>query len=158
MVLNPVRKASGSASLYDTDFHRWTQEQGRLLRERHPSDIDWENVAEEIESLGRSDKRSIESNLNVLLLHLLKWRYQPEKRKAGWKSSIAEHRLRIQKLIDESPSLRNYPAEVLQDEYALARLKAADESGLTEEHFPASSPFTVSQILDPDFWPGRPAG
>ena len=153
MALGPLKKEARPAGSYEADFHRWSQEQGRALRERRGTDVDWENVAEEIESLGRSDKRSIESNLGVVLLHLLKWQYQSEKRKAGWKSSVAEHRLRILKLVNESPSLRAYPAEVLAEEYSLARLKAADETGLPEEDFPQACPFTIQQVLEPDFWP-----
>ena len=155
MPLGSLKKEVRSAARYDADFHRWSEEQGRALRERRTTDVDWENVAEEIESLGRSDKRSIESNLGVVLLHLLKWRYQNEKRKAGWRSSIAEHRLRILKLINDSPSLQAYPAEVLAEEYSLARLKAADETGLTESGFPQACPFTIQQVLDPDFWPAN---
>jgi hypothetical protein len=153
MALKTLRKDLPSAGLYDADFFRWTEEQGRVLRELRPSKIDWENVAEEIETLGRSDKRAIESNLNVILLHLLKWRSQVDQRKSGWRSSIAEHRVRVRKLIDESPSLRSHPAEVLEDEYRLARMKAADETGQSEGHFPRSCPFTIEQVLDPEFLP-----
>jgi hypothetical protein len=128
------------------------------LRERRSSDIDWENVAEEIETLGRSDKRAIESNLNVILLHLLKWRYQSDQRKSGWRSSIAEHRARIRKLTDESPSLRDYPGQVLDEEYQLARTKAADETGLPEERLPLTCPFTISEALDPSFLPDAERG
>src|SRR6478672_4246884 len=83
------------APAYEGDFYAWTQDQGRRLREVRPSSIDWENVAEEIESLGRSEKRSIESNLSAILLHLLKWHYQPSGRNNSWRASIAEHRRRI---------------------------------------------------------------
>jgi hypothetical protein len=153
MALGPLKKDTPPAVLYEEDFFRWTEEQGRALRERRPAEVDWGNVAEEIETLGRSDKRSIESNLNVVLLHLLKWRYQSDRRKAGWKSSIAEHRARIRKVIEESPSLRQYPAQVLEEEYALARTKAADEADLPEKLFPASCPFTMTEILDPIYLP-----
>lgn len=139
--------------LYDRDFFEWTVRQGQTLRNMRPAELDWENLAEEIESLGRSDKRSIENNLNVVVLHLLKWHFQPANRKGGWKSSIAEHRARIRKLTDESPSLRRYPDEVLREEYDLARVKAADETGLPESQFPENCPFTIEQVLDPSFWP-----
>lgn len=148
-----LASARSQSDLYERDFFEWTVTQAEELRRARPKGLDWENVAEEIESLGRSDQRSIESNLNVVLLHLLKWRQQPEKRKSGWKSSIAEHRVRIRKLIDESPSLRRFPGDVLADEYALARLRAADETGLPEAEFPESCPFTIEQVLDPNFWP-----
>jgi len=153
MATGPLKKEAPSIPLYEADFHRWSQEQGRALRGRRAADVDWENIAEEIETLGRSDKRSLESNLSVVLLHLLKWQYQSDQRKPGWRSSIAEHRSRIRKLTDESPSLRSYPAEILGEEYALARTKAADETGLPEKRFPAACPFTIEQILNPEFYP-----
>jgi hypothetical protein len=156
MTLGPLKKKTlHTESLYDTDFHRWAKEQGEALREQRFANIDWRNVAEEIESLGRSDKRSIESNLAVILLHLLKWHHQPQKRKAGWKSSIAEHRARIGKLLSESPSLRGYPAEVLAEEYALARTKASDETRIAEDVFSELCPFTIDQVLDSAFYPGE---
>src|SRR4051812_21961799 len=113
MATGPLKKEARSAPLYEADFHRWSQEQGQALRAKRVSEVDWENVAEEIETLGRSDKRSIEANLAVVLLHLLKWQYQSDQRKGGWKSSILEHRVRLLKLIAESPSLRSYPDQVL---------------------------------------------
>jgi hypothetical protein len=146
-------KAPPAGAPYEEDFFRWTAEQSAALREGRLSGIDWVNVAEEIETLGKSDKRRIESNLGVILLHLLKWQFQAAERKPGWRSSIAEHRLRIRKLVDDSPSLRGYPATVLDEEYRLARLKAADETGLGEDRFPATCPYTISEALDPNFLP-----
>ncbi len=142
--------------LYERDYFAWTQEQGRRLRARDADGIDWENAAEEIESLGRSDKYRIASNLNVLVVHLLKWRYQPEKRKAGWRGSIVEHRRRLSRLVQDSPSLRLYPGQILGDEYVSARLKAADETNLAETAFPAECPFRIDDILSEDFWPDAP--
>src|SRR3954462_15812330 len=95
--------------LYERDFHAWTQEQAERLRARAHNDIDWANVAEEVESLGRSDRREISRRLGVLLVHLLKWQFQPSNRKTGWLSTIREQRHRIKGLIDESPSLKTYP-------------------------------------------------
>lgn len=151
----PTRLAESSLAvdLYDRDFFKWTLEQARQLRDARPAELDWQNLAEEVESLGKSDKRSISSNLQVLLVHLLKWTYQPEKRKADWKGSIVEHRNRINELIVDSPSLRRHPAIVLAREYVSARLKAEGETGLPENAIPERSPFTIEQILDPDFWP-----
>ena len=156
MVLNQFLQKRRRKSLYDMDFHRWTEEQASALREQRSADIDWDNVAEEIGSLGKSEKRSIESNLNVVLLHLLKWAYQGDQRKPGWRSSIAEHRQRLLKLVDESPSLRGYPELVLAEEYRLARVKAADETGLPEHAFPESCPFSIAQVLNSEFWPTEP--
>ena len=153
-IKTPVRRAAA----YEADFYAWSQDQAARLRELQPSSIDWGNVAEEIESLGRSDKRAIESDLAVVLLHLLKWRCQPKKRKPGWQSSVTEHRWRIARLLRESPSLRNYPKEVLAGEYYIARLKAVGETKTDPEVFPLACPFTVDQILDPDFWPEAAEG
>ena len=152
MKLRPVTNTK-PASLYDGDFHRWTAEQAHELRQRRAAGIDWENVAEEIESLGRSDKRSIESNLSVILVHLLKWQQQSGKRNASWEVSLAEHRTRLRKLTGESPSLRDYPAKMLDEEYALARLKAAAETGIPKEDFPEACPFTIAEVLDLNFLP-----
>lgn len=147
-----------TAPTYESDFFAWSQDQGRRLRETRPNSIDWENVAEEIESLGRSEKRSIESNLCVVLVHLLKWQYQSTQRSGSWRASIFEHRMRILREIKDSPSLRNYPAEILADEYEIARLNASGETGLDEMIFPASCPYSIEEALDPDYLPDPPEG
>lgn len=144
------------AAAYDADFHAWTREQAARLRDLRPNSIDWENVAEEIESLGRWEKREIESRMGILLVHLLKWAYQPERRKLGWKATIAEQRRKLARALDESPSLKAYPGSVLAEDYEVVRTRAADETDLPEEVFPATCPFTIEQILDPGFWPERP--
>ena len=138
---------------YDEDFARWSAEQGALLRAGRFAEVDLENVAEEIESLGRSDKRQIESRLKVLLVHLLKARFQPGKDKPGWKSTVREQRRGIAKLIKESPSLKSYPSAVLNDEYGYAREDAAEETGLDRKAFPETCPFTMGQILDIAYYP-----
>ena len=157
------RPDKGRASSYDGDFYAWTQEQARHMRElaaaprsrRDPLGrrIDFENIAEEVESLGKADRRALESRLNVLLVHLLKWADQPEQRSTSWRRSIVEQRRRILRILADSPSLSSYPEEVISEEYRLARLGAADETGLAEDAFPAVCPFTVEQILDPDWLP-----
>jgi len=151
-----LAKARPNLELYDRDFFQWTAAQARVLREVRPAELDWANLAEEIESLGKSDKRSISSNLNVILVHLLKWAYQPEKRKADWKGSIVEHRDRINEVISDSSSLRRYPGSVLAREYVSARLTAAGQTGLPERILPDKCPYTIEQVLDPNFWPASP--
>ena len=98
---------------YEEDFYAWTIEQARLLRSGELSSVDVANLAEEIESLGRSDRRAIESRLTVLLMHLLKWRIQSKMRSQSWSGTIREQRQRIEKLLRESPSLRPAIDEVL---------------------------------------------
>jgi inactivated superfamily I helicase len=137
----------------DDDYALWCAQQGALLRAGRFGALDRNNLAEELESLGRSDRFEIESRLKVLLVHLLKWRFQPDKRKPGWRSTIREQRGRIARRLRESPSLKGYPLEVLAEEYSFAVAEAAAETGLAEEAFPAICPFTIEQILDPQFLP-----
>lgn len=144
---------STDADLYGKDFYAWTQQQGSTLRARARDHVDWENVAEEIESLGRSDKREIESRLKVLLVHLLKLQFQPDRAKQGWKSTIVEQRRRIGKLVQESPSLRNYPEDVLAEEYEFARNDAAVETGLRDDTFPVNCPYAIEEVLDLGYYP-----
>jgi len=138
---------------FAADYARWCREQGTLLRTGRLAELDTENLAEEIESLGRSEKYEIESRLGVLLVHLLKWQFQPSKRKGGWRTTIREQRSRISRRLKDSPSLKSYPAEILAEEYAIARAKAGDEAGLDEAVFPAHCPYSVAQILDQAYLP-----
>lgn len=143
--------------LYDTDFYAWTQDQAAKLRARaafdHRGDIDWENTAEEIEGVGRSERREIRTRMGVLLQHLLKWRFQPGRRSDSWRSTIAEQRLHIGEVLIDSPSLRGFPAEALGWAYDWAVREAVRETVLPATHFPALCPFTVDAMLDPDFLP-----
>ncbi len=141
------------ATAYDEDFFRWTQEQAQLLRERRFAELDLANLIEEVESVGRSDKREIRSRLEVLLVHLLKWQVQPIARKAGWTDTIAEQRRRVAYVVRDSPSLKSFPAFALADAYLSARFEAARETGLDLSDFPPEPPFTIRQALDPDFLP-----
>jgi hypothetical protein len=143
---------------YENDFYAWTQQQAEQLRSLRPSGFDWANLAEEIEDLGKSQKQRIESNLAIVLLHLLKLAYQPGSAKTGWRSSVIEHRRRITRIVRDSPSLRRHPAAVVGEEYTAAREMAADETGLALETFPGTCPFTIEQVLDPDFWPEAGTG
>jgi hypothetical protein len=138
---------------YDEDYAAWCAEQGALLREGRLADLDRQNLAEEIESLGRSDRREIESRLKKLLSHLLKYKYQSEERSNSWRATIHEQRTRIARIIRESPSLSRYPAEALLSEYEFARWSAIQEAGLPEATFPVECPFSIEQILDPAFLP-----
>ena len=140
---------------YEEDFYAWTAEQARLLRSGELSSIDVANIAEEIESLGRSDKRAIESRLTVLLMHLLKWQIQSKMRSQSWSGTILEQRRRIEKLLRESPSLRASVNEALAEAYSDAREAASNETGLPETDFPTECPFTAEQVLSRSFLPER---
>lgn len=143
----PFRKTD-----YDEDFFVWTQRQAVLLRQGQLSEIDVANLAEEIESMGKRDRRAIVSHLTLLLLHLLKWQYQPERRGTSWKLSIRNARDDVDAIVEDSPSLHRQLPEFIQAIYPKARRNAADETGLALETFPESCPFTVAQVTG-DYWP-----
>jgi hypothetical protein len=142
--------------LYEADFYAWTQEQARLLREQRWSKLDVEELAEEVEAVGRNDRRQIESCLIVVLSHLLKWKYQPGSRSPSWKRTLREQRRRIAQIVKETASLGSYPAKVFLEQYEAACLDAADETGMAVELFPDACPFTIEQVLDIDFLPEAP--
>jgi hypothetical protein len=138
---------------YDDDFFAWTMEQARLLREGALSDIDTLNLAEEIESMGKNNRRELGSRLVVLMMHLLKWRYQPNRRSPSWATTVRDQKDEVEELLADSPSLRSVVQDTLATVYARARRKAISETGLPEGAFPADCPFTPEQILSEDFLP-----
>lgn len=144
---------------YDEDFFLWTQQQAALMRERNDGTLDWVNLAEEIESLGKSDRRAIDSQLERLLVHLLKWEFQSDAWSASRRGSIQERRRQMERIIEDSPSLKSRPAEVLTKVYSDARRKAIDEIGLISNRaIPTVCHYDVVDILDPDWAPGGELG
>jgi hypothetical protein len=139
--------------LYEQDYYLWLQDTVKLLQEKKLSEIDVIHLIEEIEDMGRSEKRAVESNLVVVLLHLLKYQYQPQKRSNSWKVSIREHRRRLRKLLQDSPSLQPYFKEVFHECYQDAREQASDETGLSLEMFSIESPFTPEETMNCDYLP-----
>lgn len=137
---------------YDEDFFLWTQQQAALLRQGQLSVIDAGNLAEEIEGMGKRDRRTLTSHLTNLLLHLLKWRYQPERRGASWRLAIRNARQNMELIMADSPSLRPQLAELIEAAYPRARRNAADETGLPLEALPEHCPFTAVQITAEE-WP-----
>lgn len=140
-------------TLYQTDYALWLQETAKHLRNGNLDSLDIENLLEEIEAMGRSDRRSIRRNLEQLLMHLLKWYYQPEKLTNSWKYSIREHRKRLLEDLEESPSLKPYFQEIFSKSYQNARNMAADQTGLNISIFPQECPFTLTETLDIDNLP-----
>ena len=134
-------------NLYDRDFYLWIQTTAQQLKESKFNEIDIHNLIEEIESIGRSEKRELKSRLIVLLIHLLKWQYQPEKRSESWRSTINEQRICIEELLEDSPSLQPLISEVFDDCYQKARWKASEETGIKLNFFPKESPFTLEETL-----------
>ena len=142
-----------TVTLYDLDFYLWLERTAHLLKERQLDQIDYDNLIEEIESMGRSERNALESNLEQLLLHLLKWKYQPAKRSNSWQYSITEHGLRLKKAFKKSPSLKRYFEEFFDDCYQDARLLASRETGLSKDIFPVTCPFLKEDILNPEYLP-----
>ena len=140
-------------TLYETDFYAWTQEQARLLRERQWSDLDLENLVDEVASVGGSEKREIGSRLTILLAHLLKWKYQPGHRGSSWTGTIFEQRGQLANILANSPSLRDYLRKQVEERYLSGRLQAAKETGIAFGLFPEQCPFTVDQVLELGFFP-----
>ncbi len=142
-----------NSHLYDQDFYLWIETTAKQLKEGRFSEVDLENLIEEIECIGRSEKKAIKSNLIVVLIHLLKYKYQPQKRSNSWKGSIREHRRRLREAFVDSPSLKPYFEEVLPQSYQDAKNQASDETGLLLDTFPVDSPFTADECLDEAFLP-----
>ncbi len=138
---------------YQTDFNLWLQETVILLRSGKLENLDCQNLAEEIEDVGNSRKDAIESNLIRVLQHLLKWKYQPQKRTNSWKASITEHSLRLNKAFKKSPSLKSYFEQVFVESYQDARLITAQETGLEINTFPEVCPFDQADVLNPQYLP-----
>jgi hypothetical protein len=140
-------------NLYEADYLKWIETTAQKLRVRDYSNIDWENLIEEIEDIGRSERRSLENNLIIVLTHLLKWQYQPAFRSGSWKGSIVEHRRRIRDALKDSPSLKPYLEEVFTQCYLDAVEQASAETGLPMETFPGECPYTSAEVLDSNFLP-----
>jgi hypothetical protein len=131
---------------YERDFYSWSLEQARLVREGRWDDVDRENVAEEIESLGREQFNKLESALRVLLLHMLKWDHQPNRRGRSWALSIEEQRLRLQDVIADNPGLQPRIGEAVERAYRRARLAAIKQTGLADDAFPRKCPYAWEEI------------
>jgi hypothetical protein len=146
---------STNAELYDQDFYAWCLTTATLIRAGKWHDVDPEALAEEIESLGKSQHRELASRLDVLVMHLLKWRYQPERRQEGhsWRSTIRTQRRELRRLLQQNPSLVPQVAPIMAEGYEDARLEASDDTGLPLATFPPVCPWTAEQVLDADFWP-----
>ena len=139
---------------HDDDFYAWTQEQAQLLRTGKFNQIDFHYIAEEIEDMGRSEKRELESRLELLLMHLLKWQFQPNLRSRSWQLIIKEQqRLRLEKLLAENPSLKSFLADSLEKIYQLAIISAERETGLSS--FPQICPYSMTDIFIYEFLPNE---
>ena len=140
-------------SRHDEDLYEWAAETVELIRGGHGSAIDLEAVAEELEELMGNTRRELYRRLRVLLAHLLKWEYQPERHSASWRGTIRIQRDDIAQLLKQSPSLKRLVPEQIAEAYEPARELAADETGLALETFPERCPYSLERVLDPEWWP-----
>jgi hypothetical protein len=138
---------------YEKDFYSWTQEQAELLKNGRYSELDIDNLIEEVESMGRSEKRELESRLTILLLHLLKWKYQEVRRSRSWQLSIDEQRIQFEETLNENPGLKPQLEEIVKKAYKLAVIKAARETKISKSVFPESCPWKLAQFIEDGFYP-----
>ena len=139
--------------LYEKDFYAWTQEQVSLLKAQQWKQLDTVNLIEEIEALGRKERQELRNRLGVLLGHLLKWQFQPEKRSNSWLGTIREQRIQIKLLLEDSPSLKPYLEEIFLTAYELGLTLAIRETQLGEQLFPEVCPYTPEQTMNSEFLP-----
>jgi len=142
-----------TTTLYETDFYAWTQQQATLLREEEFAELDVHNLIEEIEAMGRSEKRELASRLQVLIMHLLKWQYQAEEQSRSWQSTIRTQRHDLARLLADNPSLQTTVPDVIAKVYPDALLDAVEETGLLTATLPTTCPYSPAQVLDRTFWP-----
>ena len=140
-------------TIYQNDFYGWTKQQSELLKAGQFERVDVEHLVEELESMGASERRELGNRLAVLMAHLLKWQFQPERRGRSWQLTIKEQRNRIQRVLRQNPSLRPSLSETVADVYSDARLMAARETDRDETAFPQDCPWSADIILNETFWP-----
>jgi hypothetical protein len=141
------------SQLYDQDFYAWANRQAGLLRAGRLSEADIAHIAEEIESLGKTEKRELVSRLTVLLLHLLKWQYQPSRRGVSWQATIRVQRRDLTVHMADNPSLKAVLPQAIEQAYGNAAIEAAAETGLPETRFPDRCPWSYDQMMNAGFWP-----
>lgn len=141
-----------SNNLYEKDYYLWVEDILQKIQNKRWDEMDWDNLWEEIDDMGKSQKQRLTSNLRILLMHLLKWEFQPEKRTNSWKYTIIEHRRRILEQLEDSPSLKNYLDLKFEATYQKARKDESLETNLSLNLFPEKYPHKVKQVLDEDWF------
>ena len=141
-------------STYETDFHHWIEEQSALLQSGQLDHLDVPHLIEELDSMSARERRELINRLAVLLAHLLKWEYQPDRRCTSWRLTINEQRRQLALLLDDSPSLAQRLPEFLPRGYQHASRAALEDTGFLKSPFPAQCPYQIADIMDEDYWPG----
>ena len=145
-----------SANLHEKDFHAWTIEQANLLKTGKLSEIDLDNLIEEIESMGASERNQLQNRLKVLIGHLLKWQFQPAYRSRSWNATIEEQRLSVIGLLEDNPSLTRILEERIAKAYPQGVLLAVKETSIDKKTFPASCPYSTEELLDRNYYHDGP--
>ena len=152
--LTSMEPPNDKQSLYERDYYTWALQQARALKERHLEELDWENLSDEVESLAKTERRELRSRLEVLLQHLIKWQFQPQRRTRSWRTTIALQRSKIGEHLDENPGLKPEVPVILARAYKSAYL---DVTGRflrrSDPQPPESCPWTFEQVMDEQFWP-----
>jgi len=141
------------ASLYESDFYGWTMQQADALRSKKISELDFENLIEEMEAMGRSEKRGLKNRLVILLMHLIKWQYQPKRQGKSWALTIRHQREEIFELLEENPSLKPRIDALLESAWKKALRETEKETKIDRATFPAQCPWTFDDIMKDEFWP-----
>lgn len=148
-----LKDAASASPDHDEDFVGWLDAQAAVLRTGRLALLDRENLIDELTSMANRHRHKVQSRLEVVLTHLLKYQFQPDHRTRSWQATLLEQRHKIKRLIASSPSLRNVVNEKMDQCYQYARRMAATETGLPAAHFPPHSPYSAEQVLDEDFLP-----
>jgi hypothetical protein len=157
--MNPnlqLKSISNTSNLYEQDFYLWLQTTAKLLREKKLDQVDLENLIEEIESMGRSERKELKSRLTTLIEHLLKikyWQAEKTNNARGWRQTIVEQRRQIEYILSDSPSLKGLLSEIVNECYVNARKDILKKYELDGEIFPSESAFSLEDILNEDYIP-----
>jgi hypothetical protein len=141
------------SNAFDDDYYTWTKTQAEALRRRSANELDWDLLSQELDALGQSEERELNSRYRVLLTHLLKWIMQPERRSRSWETTIRIQRRDLARHLGKNPGLKRIEAEEFEDAYQVARLQASNETDLEFALFPEQPPFTMDQAKDETYWP-----
>lgn len=154
MCYNAIMNSTNTVkSLYDSDFYQWALYNANLIKQGNFAEVDIENIVEELEGMSRSEKKELRNRLVVLITHLLKWQYQPDKRSESWNSTINTQRKHIKLLLEDSPSLKYSIDIVIEKAYAQAQEDFEDETGIDKDILPETCLYTFEQIMGRKFKP-----
>mgnify|MGYP002654806481 FL=1 len=151
-----LQQTNTALNLYQQDFFAWTKQQINYLQNQQWNQLDLAHLIEEIETLGKRQRQELRNRLSILIGHLLKWEYQPQKRSHSWLATLRVQRIDIQELIDDNPSLKPYLEEALTQAYIKGLLLAVSETNLPDRTFPKNCPYSLAEILSDRFYPGQP--